>query len=267
MRRADRCSRHGCAAGQGKARQRAIQVPAGKENLPAEQVFQNIEILKGESASRLPEMMKALSRMLGVECTHCHVAGAWEKEEPEAKRTARAMFKVIGSISQKYINAKDAVTCWTCHRGGSKPSNGGAEINAAIAKLPAERQQVIANLKHLGEDKTAEQVFDSIQLFKGASVGQVVRTMGVFTVVLGVDCSHCHVADQWDDDHPAKEITREMLRMVRDINQQLFDGQAKVDCWTCHRGAVKPEVAPKSPADSIIRGVAALEKSSLRSVS
>ncbi len=35
-----------------------IQIPAGKENLPAEQVFKNIEILKGKPASRLPGMMK-----------------------------------------------------------------------------------------------------------------------------------------------------------------------------------------------------------------
>ncbi len=222
-----------------------IQIPAGKENLPAEQVFKSIEVLKGEPASRLPGMMKAFNRMLGVECTHCHVAGAWGKEEPEAKRTARLMFKMIGNVSQKYIDTKNEVTCWTCHHGGPKPSNGGAEIGAAMAKLPAERQQVIANLNNLGEDKPAEQVFGSIQVLKGLSVERMLRVMGVFTVVLGVDCSHCHVADQWDDDHPAKDITREMLRMVRDINQQLFDGQAKVACWTCHRGAVKPEAAPR----------------------
>jgi len=75
---------------------------------------------------------------------------------------------------------------------------------------------------------------------------RVAEVMGVFGVALGVDCSHCHVADQWDDDHPAKEIAREMVRMVRDINQELFNGQPKVACWTCHRGAAKPESMAKS---------------------
>lgn len=228
-----------------------IQIPAGKENLPAEQVFKNIEILKGKPASRLPGMMKALNELLGVECTYCHVAGAWEKEEPEAKRTARRMFKMIGNVSQKYFDGKNEVTCWTCHHGAPKPSNGGAEIGAAMAKLPSERQHVIAALINLGadKDKPAEQVFQNIQVLKGVSAERMVRVMSVFTVVLGVDCSHCHVADQWDDDHPAKEIAREMLHMVRDINQQLFDGQPKVACWTCHRGTVKPEAAPKSSTD------------------
>ncbi len=236
----------------GKPGGEQIQIPTGKENLPAEQVFKSIEILKGKPASRLPGMMKALNGLLGVECTHCHLADAWEKEEPEAKQTARRMFKMIGNVSQNYFEGKNEVTCWTCHHGGPKPSSGSAEIGAATAKLPAERQQVVtALINNLGPDKDrpAEQVFQNIQVFKGMSAERIVRVMTVFTVALGTDCSHCHVADQWDDDHPAKEIAREMLRMVRDINQQLFDGQPKVACWTCHRGAVKPEAAPKSSAD------------------
>lgn len=114
-----------------------IQIPPGKENMPAEQVFKNIEILKGKPASRLPVMMKALNGQIGVKCTHCHVAGTWEREEPEAKRTARRMFKII-DVSQKYFDGKNEVTCWTCHHGVPKPSAGAAEIGTAMAKLPAE---------------------------------------------------------------------------------------------------------------------------------
>src|SRR5678815_841638 len=47
---------------------------AGKENLPAEQVFKNIQILKGIPAGRLLRIMElGYSRSLGVNCTHCHV--------------------------------------------------------------------------------------------------------------------------------------------------------------------------------------------------
>src|SRR5215472_7163023 len=86
-----------------KSASEEITIPAGKENLPAEQVFQNIQILKGKPASRLPGMMKSLNRLLGVECTYCHVAGAWEKEEPAPKRTARLMFKMVSNISENYF--------------------------------------------------------------------------------------------------------------------------------------------------------------------
>lgn len=226
-----------------------IQIPAGKENLPAEQVFKNIEILKGQPASRLPKMMKALKGLLGVDCTHCHVQDAWEKEEPPAKLTARRMFRMVGNVSQRYFDGKNEITCWTCHRGEPKPPNGAAEIGAAMQEFPSERRQLIARLIDelgQGKDKPAEQVFENLQFFKGMPANRFVRVMGVFTAVLGVDCAHCHVPDRWDeDDRPAKQTARDMLRMVLDINQQLFDGTPKVACWTCHRGAAKPESSPR----------------------
>lgn len=230
-----------------KALGEEIRIPAGKENLPAEQIFQNIQILKGEPASRLPEMMKSLNRLLGVQCTYCHVAGAWEKEELEPKRTARRMFQMTRSISEKYFDGGKGVTCWTCHHGSPKPSNGAAEVSARLASLPKVQQQLIDSINP-GPDKDSpsEQAFQNIQVFNDMPAEQMARTMAVFTVVLGVDCSHCHLADQWDDDDkPAKQITREMIRMVSAINQQLLETQPKVNCWTCHRGDIKPETLPK----------------------
>jgi photosynthetic reaction center cytochrome c subunit len=225
-----------------------IQIPPGKENLPAEQVFHNIEILKGKPASRLPGMMKSLNRLLGVQCTYCHVAGAWEKEEPEPKRTARHMFKMVYNISEKYFDGRDEVACWTCRRGNPKPPNDATEISARLATLPKERQQLVDSINP-GPDKDSpsEQAFQNIRVLTDMPAGRMARTMGVFTVVLGVDCSHSHLADQWDDDDkPAKQTTREMVQMVSGINQQLLETQDKVTCWTCHRGALKPEATPAS---------------------
>src|SRR5262245_41228421 len=55
---------------------------AGQENKPAEQVFKNIQILKGMPAARILRIMElGYARSLGVNCTHCHVADAWEKED------------------------------------------------------------------------------------------------------------------------------------------------------------------------------------------
>src|SRR5262245_45377138 len=46
---------------------------AGHENEPAETVFKNIELLRGRPASRLPGMMSALTGLVGLTCTDCHV--------------------------------------------------------------------------------------------------------------------------------------------------------------------------------------------------
>jgi hypothetical protein len=94
---------------------------AGHEDDPAEKVFKNIEILKGKKASRLPGMMAALTGLLGVNCTYCHVNDKWYSEEKATKQTTRKMFQMIGGINKDYFEGKNAVSCWTCHRGNPHP--------------------------------------------------------------------------------------------------------------------------------------------------
>jgi Photosynthetic reaction centre cytochrome C subunit len=94
---------------------------AGHEDEPAEQVFKNIEILKGKKASRLPGMMSALTGLLGVDCTYCHVKDQWASEEKPTKQTARKMFRMIGTINKDNFEGRNAVSCWTCHRGSPHP--------------------------------------------------------------------------------------------------------------------------------------------------
>jgi len=103
---------------------------AGNENKPAEEVFKNIQMLKGMPAGRLLRVMElGFSRSLGVNCTHCHVADAWEKEDKPTKQIARemnAMMTVINNDQLKKIkNLKgpnSIVNCTTCHRGQTKPA-------------------------------------------------------------------------------------------------------------------------------------------------
>ena len=93
---------------------------AGREDEPAEKVFQNIEILKGKKASRLPGMMSALTGLLGVSCDYCHIPNHWEAEDKPAKQIARQHFKLIGQVNAVYFKGENKVSCWTCHRGQPK---------------------------------------------------------------------------------------------------------------------------------------------------
>jgi hypothetical protein len=70
-------------------------------------------------------------------------------------------------------------------------------------------------------------------------------TMQSITFALGLRCIDCHaVPDMTADTKPLKLKARTMLEMTRDINTKLGDGTTtKVTCWTCHRGATKPEIA------------------------
>jgi len=103
---------------------------AGQENKPAEEVFKNIQMLKGMPAGRLLRVMElGYARSLGVNCTHCHVADAWEKEDKPTKQIAREMNAMVSVINndqlKKIKNLKgpnSIINCTTCHRGQTKPA-------------------------------------------------------------------------------------------------------------------------------------------------
>jgi len=84
---------------------------------------------------------------------------------------------------------------------------------------------------------------------------QLTQLMRSFTAALGVECTHCHVGTMQErskDDNLKKGIARKMIQMTAAINNEHMkgvgepaaDGAAKVTCFTCHRGAIKPLTAP-----------------------
>jgi hypothetical protein len=102
---------------------------AGKENLPAGQVFRNVRLMKDVPAGRfLVQMDSVFGRSLSRNCTDCHVAGDWASDTLPRKRTARVMIDIVNAINTtelaKLGRARTPqINCVTCHRGGS-PTNG-----------------------------------------------------------------------------------------------------------------------------------------------
>ena len=92
------------------------------------------------------------------------------------------------------------------------------------------------------------------------NVGQVMQR---FTVGLGVQCSYCHaLGDFASDENPKKEMAREMLLMIKQINRSFPDagndfansrylpfpeGKQYVTCYTCHQGETKPKFQTPEP--------------------
>jgi len=99
----------------------------GKEEMPAEQVFKNIQIFKGRPAGQILRIMEfGFSPALGVRCNHCHEPGKWENDDMKQKQVARQMSLMSRELNTKLqtITGKDdaAVNCTTCHRGDTKPA-------------------------------------------------------------------------------------------------------------------------------------------------
>jgi outer membrane lipoprotein-sorting protein len=88
---------------------------------PAEQVFKNIQVLKGTPANQVIPSMQFIANSLGVECDFCHVRGANEKDDKKAKQTARQMIQMQMAINRDNFKGEREVTCFSCHRGAHDP--------------------------------------------------------------------------------------------------------------------------------------------------
>src|SRR5215467_5215559 len=94
---------------------------SGTAPKPAEDEFKNIQALKGIPAEQLIPTMQFIAASLGVECEHCHVARAFEKDDKKAKVTARKMISMMMAINKENFEGHREVTCYSCHRGSADP--------------------------------------------------------------------------------------------------------------------------------------------------
>jgi len=90
------------------------------------------------------------------------------------------------------------------------------------------------------KEERAEQKYKNIQLLKGLPSERLMKVMFAFKASLGVDCTYCHIKDQFEkDDKPQKQTARKMIQLVRDTNTKL-GAMTRVTCFTCHRGQTRP---------------------------
>jgi hypothetical protein len=86
---------------------------------------------------------------------------------------------------------------------------------------------------------------------------QLIPLMRSFTASLGVSCAFCHTLKpdgSIDSSAPEKEeqkTAREMIKMVREINQRDFGGQTQVGCFTCHAGHPQPQRFAPLPVERL----------------
>ena len=97
----------------------ADSYPAAQEK-SAEQVYRNIQALKGVPASQLQQVMALFTGSLGVKCNYCHT-NPFEKDDKPAKQTARRMINMVFDLNRGSFGGRNAITCYTCHRGQPKP--------------------------------------------------------------------------------------------------------------------------------------------------
>jgi photosynthetic reaction center cytochrome c subunit len=97
-----------------------------------EQVRKNIQVLKGLPDSQLFLLMNFVGNSLGVNCDYCHVKGEknpqtgedtwlWERDDKKEKAVGREMMRMVLELNRTRFNREAVVTCYTCHRGSTRP--------------------------------------------------------------------------------------------------------------------------------------------------
>src|SRR5262245_40804048 len=116
----------GVATNQRASAQAAQAAAAPPRGLMVEDVFKNVQALKGIGVDDFMHTMGIMSAAVGSDCVGCHPSAGttdvdWALDTPR-KRTARRMVQMVQAINQANFNGRQVVTCWTCHRGRDRPT-------------------------------------------------------------------------------------------------------------------------------------------------
>jgi photosynthetic reaction center cytochrome c subunit len=92
----------------------------------AEEVFKNVQVLKGIPVDEFMSTMGIFSAALGMSCEDCHASNdsKWENyglDTSPRKQTARRMVQMVAALNKNNFGGRQMVTCWTCHRGTNSP--------------------------------------------------------------------------------------------------------------------------------------------------
>ena len=92
----------------------------------SEEVFKNVQILKGIPVDEFMDTMGMFAAALSLNCVDCHTpesVGSWDQfaDETALKRTARRMMLMVNTINKDNFGGVRVLTCYTCHRGDLRP--------------------------------------------------------------------------------------------------------------------------------------------------
>ena len=131
---------------------------AGKEEQPAVDLFNNIQQYKAVTAGRFLRIMEfGFTVALGVDCTHCHVPGAWDSDEKPTKQVAREMSACSTRSTTSYLkkipNLRSTNPAGELHHvpPGSAPARAGASrgLSRPAAMMRADGEELGSGVRAL----------------------------------------------------------------------------------------------------------------------
>ena len=192
--------------------------------LLTEQVFRNIQVLKGVPIDTFFDVMGMFASSMGEDCTFCHVKqavfdhNAFGDETPRIRR-ARQMIAMMNAINESNFGGRKLVTCFTCHRGNNTPVNspklalqyGEPEDDPNVINFPAE-----TNI-------SADQILDRyLQMLGGLSQLARIASFTARGTYSGFDTDHKEVPVEIYGKAPNQRTW--IIHMTDGDSYRVFDG-------------------------------------------
>ena len=190
-----------------------------------EQVFRNIQVLKGIPIDTFFDVMGMFASSMGEDCTFCHLKqsvfdhNAFGEETPRIRR-ARQMIAMMNTINEANFGGRKMVTCFTCHRGNNTPVNspklalqyGEPEDDPNVMNFPAE-----TNI-------TADQILDTyLQMLGGAAQLAAIASFTATGTYSGFDTDHKEVPVDIYAKAPNQRTW--IIHMADGDSSRVFDGR------------------------------------------
>jgi photosynthetic reaction center cytochrome c subunit len=130
----------------------------------AEDVFKNVQVLKGIPVSEFMDTMGFFAASLSLNCTSCHgleSASDVSKfaDDTPLKQTARKMILMVRAINREHFAGQRLITCYTCHRGDERPKERPSLAEQYGAPPPDDPNEVEIS-GQASRGPSADQIFD-----------------------------------------------------------------------------------------------------------
>src|SRR5262245_23773838 len=193
----------------------------------AEEVFKNVQFLKGIPVDEFMDTMGMISNAVGLNCLDCHTGDSdtsWERfaADTELKRTSRRMIEMVNTINRQNFRGESRVTCYTCHHGDLRPKSD-ANLGAQYG-VPFEDPNDIEIVPARGGPSGPEILDKYIQALGGQQ-----RVSGITSIVAkgtytGFDTHHTKVPVEIYAKAPAQRTT--IIHAAFADRVTAFDGRA-----------------------------------------
>ena len=206
------------------ARGQAAQAPRPQM---AEEVFKNVQILKGIPIDEFMDTMGMFASALSLNCIDCHTSdsvGSWENfaKDTPLKQTSRKMMPMVNAINKDNFSGVRIVTCYSCHRNDLRPK----PIPSLVAQYatPVEDPNEV-EIHPIPGGPTVDQTFDKyIQALGGAQRLASVTSFSAKGTFIGFETEQTKVPVDIFAKAPSQRAT--IVHTVLGDSVRVYDGRA-----------------------------------------